>query len=65
MSKLTYAEMRREEVTREYLASSYDILRLSERGLVDYCVELEERLAEATGADMQAEWFSRLIGDRT
>jgi len=61
----TYASYRRDDIAREYVSCDYDSADYLERLLIDYVVEVEERLAEATGSDMRAEWFARLAGTVT
>lgn len=58
-----YQDQRRDEIADEYFAPSYDSCPPGAQPAIDYMVELEIRLAESTGADMRAEWLSRLVRD--
>ena len=62
MSEKTYQDMRRDEIANEFVAPTYASASHLEQKLIDYCVEVEMRLADATGADMRREWASRLSG---
>jgi len=63
MSNQTYQDLRRDEIASEFVAPTYASASRLEQMLIDYCVEIEIRLAEATGSDMRREWMSRLSGE--
>ena len=60
-----YFETRRDEIADEYFAPTYDSMPPHYQPAVEYIVDLERRLHDATGDDVRAEWLARLVGERT